>query len=216
MPGRPTIEMLVRSRITARAYVLGAFAALALAGCGSPHATSGDGASPQSAVTTFLAPLRRTSTARITEPERRRRAVALWKTMCDRVDPAIRRGLRVNDEVTIPDAHTACGAVIVLMVLNTPENAGIAPPATITGTPRAASTNGNTSIVTADVHYEPMANATAPPPPARATIKVLVVKRDGRWWVATPDAFNATHASRGGLTEPQLRRSYLKLLAAAR
>jgi hypothetical protein len=142
--------------------------------------------------------------------------MALWPTMCDRVDPAIRRGLRVPEEVTVPDARTACGAVVVLMVLNTPEGSNVGPPATIAGTPRAAVTLGNTSIVTVDLRYRTVPYIQAPPTPTRARIKVLVIKRDQRWWVATPEAFNAAYASRGGLTEPELRRSYARLLAAAK
>jgi hypothetical protein len=94
--------------------------------------------------------------------------------MCDRVDPSIRRGLRVPEEVTMPDAHTACGAVVVTMAMDTGEGSGVAPPATIAGAPRAAATHGNTSIVAVDVRYGPMPTATVPQPPPRATIKVLV------------------------------------------
>ena len=142
--------------------------------------------------------------------------MALWQKMCDRVDPAIRKGLRVPDGVTIPDAHMARGAVVATMVMDAGETGDVASPATIAGTPRAAVTHGNTSIVTVDVRYRPMPNATAPQPPPRAAVKVLVVKRDGRWWVATPDAFNARYASRGGMTVAQLRHSYAALLVAAR
>jgi hypothetical protein len=141
--------------------------------------------------------------------------MALWQKMCDRVDPAIRKGLRVPGGVTIPDADMACGAVVVTMVMDAGEN-DVVSPATIAGNPRAAVTHGNTSIVTVDVRYGPMPNATAPQPPPGAAVKVLVVKRDGRWWVATPDAFNARYASRGGMTAAQLRHSYAALLAAAR
>jgi hypothetical protein len=168
-------------------------------------------------VATFLAPFPREVPSRLpSQAEQRRAALALWPTMCDRVDPAIRRGLRVPQQVTVPDARTACGAVVVLMVLNTPEGSNVGPPATIAGVPRAAVTHGNTSIVTVDVRYRTVHYISAPHTPARARIKVLVVKRDGRWWVATPEAFNAVHANRGGLTERELRRSYAKLLAAAK
>jgi hypothetical protein len=77
-------------------------------------------------------------------------------------------------------------------------------------------TLGNTSIVTVDLRYRTVPYIQAPPTPTRARIKVLVIKRDQRWWVATPEAFNAAYASRGGLTEPELRRSYARLLAAAK
>jgi hypothetical protein len=198
---------------TSRTCTLVVVAAIA-AGCGS--SASDDGSSPQRAVETFLAPFPGMSPERVNQTEDRRRALALWQKMCDRVDPAIREGLRVPEEVTIPDAHMACGTVVVTMVMDAGENNGVASPATIAGTPRAAATRGNTSIVTVDVRYGPMPNATAPQPPPRTSVKVLVVKRDGRWWVATPDAFNARYASRGGLTAAQLRHSYAALLAAAR
>ena len=131
--------MLFRFRSTLRSCAFVGIAGLALAGCGSsPPTTADDGSSPQRAVATFLAPFPHASLVGLSESEQRRRALALWRTMCDRVDPAIRRGLRVNDEITISDPHTACGAVVVLMVLNTPEGSGVAPPTTIAGTPRSA------------------------------------------------------------------------------
>jgi hypothetical protein len=198
---------------TSRTCALVVVVAAIAAGCGS---SADDGSSPQRAVETFLAPFPRTSPKRFDETADRRRAHAFWQKMCDRVDPAIRKGLRVSENVTIPDAHMACGAVVVTMAMDAGENSGVVSPATIAGAPRAAVTHGNTSIVTVDVRYGPMPNATAPQPPPRAALKVLVVKRDGRWWVATPAAFNARYASRGGLTAAQLRRSYAALLAAAR
>jgi hypothetical protein len=188
-----------------------------LASCASSGTSTNDGSSPQRAVATFLAPFPRTVPSRLSsQAEQRRRALALWPTMCDRVDPAIRRGLRVPEEVTVPDARTGCGAVVVLMVLNPPEGSNVGSPATIAGTPRAAVTHGNTSLVTVDVRYRTVPYINAPPTPTRARIKVLVVKRDGRWWVATPGAFNPVYADRGGLTERELRRSHARLLAAAK
>ncbi len=47
------------------------------------------------------------------------------------------------------------------------------------------------------------------------TLKVLVVRRSGSWWLATPQAFNPGAASHAGLTEAQLRSEYRKLLLAA-
>jgi hypothetical protein len=173
-------------RSTSRTGILLVVAAIA-AGCGNSAATASDeGSSPQDAVRSFLAPFPRTLPARFNPTDDRRRALALWQKICDHVDPAIRKGLRVNDGVTIPDPHMACGAVVVTMVMDAGENDRVASPATIAGTPRAATTRDNTSIVTADVRYGPMPNATAPQPPPAATVKVLVVKRDGRWWSARP------------------------------
>lgn len=167
-------------------------------------------------MTPFLAPFRRAVMVGLDEAEQRRRVTALWQALCDRVDPAIRRGLRPNANVTIPDRRAACGAVVALMVLSTRENGSVGQAATIAGTPRSAVTHGNESIVTVDVRYRAMPSETVPPPPARATIHALVVRRGGRWWVATPDAFNPEHAGRGGLSESELHRSYARLLAAAR
>ncbi len=48
------------------------------------------------------------------------------------------------------------------------------------------------------------------------TVKVLTVRRGGRWFVATPDAVNPLHARTGGFTEAQLRADHAKLLAAAK
>jgi hypothetical protein len=213
--------MRLRLGSTFHPWAAVAVAALAVAGCGSSAAsTSNDGSSPQRAVETFLAPFPHKppkSPAALDSAEQQRRALALWQTMCDRVDPSIRKGLRVSDGVTMPDAQTACGAVVVQMAMYTGEDSdGVASPTTIAGTPRTAATRGDTSIVTVDVNYGPMPRATVRQPPARATVKVLVVKRDGRWWVAAPEAFNAKHASRGGLTVSQLHRAHDELLAAAR
>jgi hypothetical protein len=203
--------------IRLRACAVAGIAGMALAGCGSSGSSTNGGSSPQRAVATFLAPFPRAVPSHLpSQAEQRRRALALWPTMCDRVDPAIRRGLRLPKASTVPDARTACGAVVVLMVLNTSEGSNVGPPATIAGTPRAAVTHGNTSLVTVDVRYRTAPYINTPPTPTGARIKVLVVKRDGRWWVATPGAFNPVYADRGGLTERELRRSYAKLLAAAK
>lgn len=211
-------QMLSRFHPTKRLLALIAGAGVATVGCGTSPAARYDGApSPQRAVASFLAPFPHAPLVGLSASEQRRRALALWRTMCDRVDPAIRPGLRVTGDVTMPDAHTACGAVVVLLALNPPEGSGVAPPAGIVGTPHGAATRGNTSIVTVDVRYQSNSSAIAPrQSPARASIRVLVVKRNGGWWVATPDAFNPIHASGGGLTDPELRRSYANLLAAAK
>jgi hypothetical protein len=200
-----------------RTCAVAGIAGMALAGCAGNGSRTNDGSSPRRAVATFLAPFPRAVPSQLpSQAEQRRRALALWPTMCDRVDPAIRRGLRVPKEATVPDARTACGAVVVLMVLSTPEGSNVGPAATIAGTPRAAVIHGNISLVTVDVRYRTVPYINAPPTPTGARVKVLVVKRGGRWWVATPEAFNPVYANRGGLTERELRRSYAKLLAAAK
>jgi hypothetical protein len=102
------------------------------------------------------------------------------------------------------------------MVAYTPDGSGMAAPSTLTGAPGPAKTHADTSIVTVVMRYHAGPGATEPPPPARATIKVLVARRDGRWWVATPDAFNPVNTRRGGLTERELRADYARLRAAAR
>jgi hypothetical protein len=194
-----------------RSLVLVAAAGLALAACGS-----NGGSSPQRAVATFLAAFPRDVPGHFVESEARQRALKLWPALCDRVDPAIRRGLRPAPEATIPGARTACGAVVATMALDPGEGGDVGAPATISGTPRSAVTHGATSIVTVDVRYRASRANSGPPVPGGATIKVLVVKRDGRWWVATPQAFNPRYASRGGLSIAELRHAYAALRAAAR
>ncbi len=87
-------------------------------------------------------------------------------------------------------------------------------PSTISGTAVSADTSGDSSIVTVAIRYKSDGLATAPPSSAR--IKVLVVKRDGSWWAATPYAFNPLHPPDGGLSEAELRDQHEELLAATK
>jgi hypothetical protein len=187
----------------------GICAALAAASMVLPpgSAAARGASSPSRAVTAFLAPF-----ARPVAPKRTR---AVWRTLCDRVDPAIRRGLHFYERGRL-DARANCGAVVALMVAYTGDGGGMAQPETITGTPLSAATRGGASIVTVAVRYRARRGGTAPPPPARATVRVLVVKRGGRWWVGTPRAFNPSYARAGGLTERQLHADHAKLMAAAK
>jgi hypothetical protein len=131
------------------------------------------------------------------------------------VDPAIRHGLHFYADGTV-DARTNCGAVISALAGDPGEGGPVGPAATMTGTPRSAATTGKTSIVTVVIHYVPVSGLTVAPPPRSATIKVLTAKRGGRWWIATPHAFNPAVAAHGGETPAELRAEYAKLLAAAR
>jgi hypothetical protein len=193
--------------------VAAALCGASFAGCGG---ASGAG-SPQEAVSAFLAPYAKPfpSGPDISESKRKQNAKHLWQTLCDHVDPAIRRGLRFYKDSSV-DARTNCGAVISLLAGDPGEGGPVGPAATMTGTPRSALTTGSTSIVTVVIHYVPLPNLTVPPPPRSATIKVLTAKRNGRWWVGTPRAFNPAVAVRGGETAAELRAEYAKLLAAAR
>lgn len=193
--------------------VAAALCAASLAGCGG---ASGAG-SPQEAVSAFLAPYAKPfpSGPDISESQRKENAKHLWQRLCDHVDPAIRRGLRFYKDGSV-DARTNCGAVLSVLAGDPGEGGPVGSAATMTGTPRSALTSGTTSIVTVVMHYVPLPNLTVPPPPRSATIKVLTVKRDGHWWVATPHAFNPAVAVHGGETPAELRAEYAKLLAAAR
>jgi len=103
----------------------------------------------------------------------------------------------------VPDARTACGAVVVLMVLNTPEGSNVGPPATIAGTPRAAVTHGNTSLVTVDVRYRTVPSINAPPTPARARISSSTAEEQNiRFaWKGAVHWRDTSRDSSGGATE---------------
>jgi len=192
--------------------------AAALVGCGGAGESRDGGGSPEQAVEAFLEPLSTPPPRDGGEEDRVERVRALWRSVCGQVDPAIRSGLRPSPGTTIPDAREACGAIATTLALDPGEGGEVGPPSAVSGTARAAVAHGATSVVTVDLRYSPSPNlsAGAPAPPAHATVKALAVKREGRWWVATPEAFNPKHAIQGGMTEPQLRRSYAALLAAAR
>ena len=207
MPG------LQRSQAVKPFLAAAVLTAASLAGGGG---TSGAG-SPQEAVSAFLAPYAKPfpSGPDVRESQRKQNAKHLWQTLCDRVDPAIRRGLRFYKDNSV-DARTNCGAVISVLAGDPGEGGPVGPAATMTGTPRSALTTGNTSIVTVVIHYVPVSGLTVASPPRSATIKVLTAKRGGRWWIATPHAFNPAVAIGGGETPADLRAEYAKLLAAAR
>jgi hypothetical protein len=105
----------------------------------------------------------------------------------------------------------------VFVVMYTGDTGQMLAPTKISGSPLSAETSADTSVVTVDMRYESgkqHAGTDAPPPPSKATIRVLTVKRVGSWWVATPNAFNPLTALGGGLDEAELRELHEKLLAA--
>jgi len=114
------------------------------------------------------------------------------------------------------DPLVNCGAVVSLLIAYTGDTGPVAAPDTIKATPISAATHGNTSFVRTTLRYTVGRGATYPAPPSPVTVKVLAVRRAGRWYVATPNAVNAVHASTSGLTEAQLRAQHAKLLAAAK
>jgi hypothetical protein len=186
-----------------------------LAACGNHAGTS----SPTAAVSAFLAPfgsaVPRPSSPK-SEDERRGRLQERWRAVCRRVDPAIRKGLRFYPEGNI-DPLVNCGAGATFSAMYTGESNEMAAPSAMTGTPLSARTSDDTSIVTVAMRYRTSGGAsTAPAPPAQATIKVLAVRRDGEWFVATPGAVNPLHARDGGLSERQLRAAYRDRIAAAK
>jgi hypothetical protein len=176
-----------------------------LGGCGA----AGGPSSPQDAVTRFLAPWSQPAPTRESPKEEIGR---YWASACNVVDPDIRRGLRLDDESG--GSRVECGGVVLLLTGYTGDTGEMAQPSKITGTPVSAETRGDTSIVTVDLRYE-SSYRLLPAPPREATAKVLVVRRDGRWWVATPQAFNPLHTRDGGFSERELRAQHEELLAAA-
>lgn len=184
---------------------------LGAAGCGEDDAAGGS--SPEAAVERFLAafaqpPKPQGSTASEVTKE-------FWAAACDRVDPRIRRGLRFDDDEPI-DPRVSCGATVVLAVMYTGDTGQMAAPSAISGRPVGTDTSRDESVVRVEMRYriDESRTYTAPAPPAVATVNVLVVKRDGSWWVATPKAFNPLHAADGGYSESELRKQHRELLAA--
>lgn len=189
---------------------------LPLAACGDRAAPRVSGASsPEGAIKQFLAPFaeepRPTEGSTATKETK-----AFWASTCAYIDPLLRPRLRFYDDDPI-DPQVNCGAAVVFLVMYTGDTGKMLPPTKIFGSPVSAETSADASTVTVDMRYEsppPLGADTTPPPPSKATIKVLVVKREGSWWVATPQAFNPLFAAEGGLSESQLRDQHRKLLAA--
>lgn len=170
--------------------------------------------SPEAAVSAFLKPFAhagQTGGGGRATP----RVLRLWHSVGEQVDPAAREALRFYRSAKT-DPITDCGAGAVLLAMYTGDTGEIDQPAAITGSPLSAATHGDESIVTAAVRYTPRPQTTTEPPPAHATIKVLVIKRGARWWVATPAAFNPVPASHGGLTTRAQRAQHAKLVAGLR
>ena len=200
--------MLRRSRLSSAAVV----ALCVLAGCGAE--VRSDRGSPEAAVRSFLIEY---GTAPRPGGDRAPEATAAWwRRMCDHTDPASRAALR-SDRDTDADPRAMCGAMIALSVGYTGDTHQMARPDTVTGTPVGARTMGDESVVTVEMHYtvDETGVAVDPPPPATARVGVLVVKRDGAWWVATPRAFNPLHAADGGLDPATLKTDHARRFAAA-
>lgn len=128
---------------------LSALALLALsmcaAGCSSALA-SGSG-SPQEAVSGLLAPFAKPHRDGGRNEQRRANQVqALWRSLCEQVDPKIRPGLHFYEKAKI-DPLVNCGAVVSLMVAYTGDTGPVAAPETIRATPLSAATRGDTSVV---------------------------------------------------------------------
>jgi hypothetical protein len=195
--------------------VLSAALVLALAGCGDDDGLGGSGASsPEAAVERFLAPF--ASPPRGDGPTADAEVQEWWASACDGVDPSIRRAMRFEPGER-GDLRVNCGAGVVLTVMYTGDTGDMDPPSKVSGSPVSADTSASESVVTVDMHYESRPRPTGEPsdtaPPANASIKVLVIKRDGAWWVATPQAFNPLAAAEGGVSEAELRRQHSELLS---
>jgi hypothetical protein len=203
-----------RVSITSRLFALGLLALSAcVSGCsGAPASGSG---SPQEAVSGLLAPFAKPHhNGAGNEQRRAKEAQALWRSLCEHVDPKIRRGLHFYETKVDPLAN--CGAVVSLMIAYTGDTGPVAAPETIKASPLSAERRGDTSVVNVRLRFSVRPAAQYPAPPSPVTVKVLTVRRAGRWFVATPDAVNPVHARAGGLTEAQLRADHAKLLAAAK
>jgi hypothetical protein len=180
---------------------------LGLAGCDRDRSGA---SSPEAAVEQFLEPFAEDYGSEA--PTATEEVQEFWASTCARVDPRIRPRLRFYDGPVDPDVN--CGALVVLLVADTGDTSGMASPSKILGTPVSAETSLDESIVTVDMRYEVLSEPARRAPPAKARIKVLVIKRHGSWWVATPQAFNPRSAAEGGLSESELRDQHKELLTA--
>ncbi len=176
-----------------------ALASLALAGCGVDEPTAAakpkGPRTPEEAVTRYLTALGgHKRGADNGEQARRREVIAYWGKLCDTVDPKLRK-LRFDE------GDTSCGGIIALFALYTGDTSGVKPPAGITGKVRTAKTSGASSIVSVAITYQLDDGKTS----TAGDVKMLVVRRDGAWWVASPQAVNILNTRDGGMTERELR-----------
>ena len=115
------------------------------------------------------------------------------------------------------DSEVDCGAAVAALTAYTGDTGGMTSPSTIASEVRREETDGDSSLVTVHLRYG--SGDDTPEslrPPAEGTAKVLVVRRDGRWWVATPQAFNPLHTADGGFTVGELRAEHRELLESAK
>ena len=179
-----------------------------LAGCTG----SGGGVSPEHAVENFLEPFGEIADRPREDDEVRE----FWRSTCEHIAPEIRKALFFEPENEDGDDMTNCGAGTVLAVMYTGDTGDEPIVEGVSGDPVATREDGETAFVTVDLTYggrTPPRSADALPATHRA--EVMVVNRDGRWWVATPFAFNITEARAGGMSEGELRKSYAEAVAVA-
>jgi hypothetical protein len=110
----------------------------------------------------------------------------------------VRGGRCEHASGTMPPG-AGCAGLVVQLAFDAGENGGVAEPSAISGTGRSAHTDG-----TGSVGRRPRRQGLTGTGRASSTAEVPTVKRDGRWWVAAPQAVNPAVAARGGLTESQL------------
>jgi hypothetical protein len=183
-------------------------AALALAGCGGGAGGTGGAPSPEEAVTRFLEPWSQDQKKLSRDKER---VLGFWERACDWVDPRLRPKLRFKEDAG-ENERANCGALVVLHVQYTGDTGEMAAPTRIAGTPVDTETTGDESVVTVAMRYSADPDNSAPAPPAEARIRVLVVRRDDRWYIATPRAFNPLETRDGGMTADELRAEHRRLL----
>lgn len=185
-------------------------ASLALAACGDDSgAVRGGAPSPEEAVERFLAPWSQDQKA---VGRDRQRVREFWERACDGVDPELRSRLRFYEDDDGTTERANCGAMVVTYVQYTGDTGEMAAPNRIAGDALGSETSGDESVVTVAMRYSAAPSHTLRPPPATARIRVLVVRRGERWYVATPRAFNPLEARDGGMTPAELRAEHRRLL----
>jgi hypothetical protein len=128
---------------------------------------------------------------------------------CESLSPDIRAGIRFQESVQ--PRKTDCAEGLGTMAYYTGDSeTGPRPPKSFTGKVVSTTMHGkDRAVVTVDMHY------VSDPADVRGKVKVLAVRRDGRWWVATPLAVNVRFLSEQP-SYAQLAHQYDELRAANR
>jgi hypothetical protein len=121
---------------------------------------------------------------------------------CRRVAPSVRPALRFEASVTPSD--TNCAAALSGMLYYAGDNGEFEQPLGLSGKVTGVSEHGDRAVVDVAMRYEGASN------PGADSTRVLTVREQGKWWIATPMAFNVMSASQPS-TDSELDEQYRRL-----